>query len=439
MEVIKNTLKKNDIIKVLRIKPFLSLMLSEFFSQTAFNMQHFVIIFIVYEVYHSNSAVSGVILSFAIPAIIFSVMAGVYVDRWDKKNVLFVTNLLRAIILLFFLIPNMNLVFIYFLTFLLAVITQFFLPAEAPMIPILVKKDLAISANAVFAMGIYTTVLIGYILAGPALLLIGRNNAFILLSALFFISSILILFIKSERKEKKKKMEIEISEVIGSFIEEFKQVIHFIRKTKKVTKALALLTFSQMIIFVFAALGPGYVAEILNVRVESLSWILLAPAAMGMIVGSVILGSRAKKINTKREITIGFLIGGIVFSFLPFGSRVMSHSIIQTINSYLPNFFEIDILHIIMLLAFLAGFANSLIFVPANATIQTETTDEFRGRVYGLLNALVGAVSLVPVAIAGGLADIFGVGRVILFVGLLILAVGFSRFVNIPVKRFAKN
>lgn len=423
MEIFKKALRSNDIVKVLRVRPFFFLMLSEFFAQIAFNMQHFVIIFIIYEIYKTNSAVSGVILSFTIPAVLFSIIAGVYVDRWDKKKVLLITNLLRAILLLLFLIPNTQLLYVYMLTFFLAIVTQFFLPAEAPMIPLLVKEHLSLAANAVFGMGIFTTVLIGYILSGPFLLLFGKFHIFIFLSAMFFLSAIFILFVKNPIKRKKE----EVEGLSTSLSNEFKQALSFLKKTKAVVNALFLLTFAQTIIFVFAALGPGYVGQILDVQVESLSWILLAPAAFGMIVGSIALGSLSKRINFHLAVTIGFFIAGLVFIFLPFGSKVESYRIVKFLNMYLPHLIRINILHIIIFLAFLGGIANSLIFVPSNSVIQKNTLADFRGRIYGLLNALVGGVSLLPVAAAGGLADVFGVGRVLTALGILIISVGVGR------------
>lgn len=180
-------LKQNDLINVLSIPSFFYLMISEFFSQIAFNMQHFVIIFIIYELTHSNTAVSGIILSFTIPAIFFSLLAGVYVDRWNKKTVLFLTNIIRGGLLLPFLIPNTHPGIVYTLTFFIAVATQFFLPAESSIIPQLVPQRLLIPANAVFSAGIFTTVFIGYILSGPFLLAFGKTVSFLFLAALFLL------------------------------------------------------------------------------------------------------------------------------------------------------------------------------------------------------------------------------------------------------------
>ncbi|MDP2649524.1 MAG: MFS transporter, partial [bacterium] len=53
-----------------------------------------------------------------------------------------------------------------------------------------------------------------------------------------------------------------------------------------------------------------------------------------------------------------------------------------------------------------------------------ETNEKMRGRMYGLLSSLIGAVSFLPVILAGGLADLFGVGVVIAGIGIFMIALG---------------
>ncbi len=423
MENLTQAIRGNELLQILRIRSFFLLMVSEFFSQIAFNMQHFVFIFVIYHIAHSNTAVSGLILSFTIPAIIFSISAGVYVDRWRKRSVLFTTNFLRGLLLLLFLIPHLHLAVIYTITFFIAVATQFFLPAESAIIPLLVKPQQIISANAIYAIGIYSTVLIGYVGSGPLLLWLGPNTVFIILALLFFISAFCILFVPIPEK-KKKEDTVPMHALRDSFTKDIKEIFQYIRKAQVVSKALVILTVSQAIIFTFAVLGPGYVATILNVQVEQLSVVLLAPAAVGMIVGSLIVGNWGKRIRGRTIIGAGFILTGLMFLFLPLGSRVASQGITQTINAFLPRSFDITSLHIIILLSFIAGIANAFIFVPANATIQRYTSEDIRGRIYGFLNALVGAVSLLPVVVAGGLADILGVGTVIVIIGIIMICLG---------------
>ena len=112
---------------------------------------------------------------------------------------------------------------------------------------------------------------------------------------------------------------------------------------------------------------------------------------------------------------------------LPFGSRVASRGFIHVINTFLPHFLKIDILHIMVVLAFLLGFANALVFVPANTLIQEKTSEELRGKIYGFLNTMVGLLSLLPIILVGGLSDLIGVGNVIIGIGVALFALGFLR------------
>ena len=429
MEILKKTVINNGILEVLRIKPFLFMMISEFFSQFAFNMQNFVLIFLIYGATRSNTAVSGVILSFTIPAVLFSIFSGVYVDRWDKKKIIFFTHLFRGLVILLFLIPSLHIGYMYILVFLIAIATQFFIPAETAIIPSLIPKKLIISGNAVFAFGLYSTILLGYILSGPILILIGKNNTIIFLSLLFFISTFFVAAIKLSKRYKSHNHEHFSSRPI-SIAYETREIFSFIRRARKVMHALLMLTIAQAVMFTFAVLGPGYVTTILSAPLESLSWVLIAPAGIGMGIGVILLGSIGKKFKEMRLSALGFLVVGAAFILLPFGSQFASREFVFTLNSYLPSMLHIIILHIIIVLAFIIGFSISLVFIPSNATIQIETGERLRGRIYGFLNALVGAVSFLPVILSGGLADILGVGTVIFGVGILMVILSIIFFVS---------
>ncbi|MBI2195567.1 MAG: MFS transporter [Candidatus Levybacteria bacterium] len=418
MDSIKRVIHGNDIVKVLKIRAFLFLMISEFFTQLAFNMQHFVLIFIIYKLTGSNTAVSGIILSFTIPAVLFSLVSGVYVDRWNKKKVMFLTNFIRGVLVLPFLIADLHLGLIYALTFLIASATQFFLPAESAIIPLLVPKRLIMPAIAVFGLGIYATLLLGYILSGPFLLIFGQFNTILILAVLFFTGSFFTSLIRMKAKIKIAETEFNVPSSVSY---EIKEIFSFIRRARKVMHALVVLTISQAVLFMFGVLGPGYMRKILDVQIESLSWILLAPAALGMGLGGLLLGSYGRKLKNRFLSTAGFSISGIVFVILPLLDRVSSADFIHGLNASLPKFMDVSILHIVVLLAFFAGLANSLIFIPSNATLQLETNERMRGRIYGFLNALIGAVSLLPVALAGGLADIIGVASVLTAVGIALV------------------
>jgi MFS family permease len=128
----------------------------------------------IYEITHSNSAVSVMVILTTLPNIFLGALAGVLVDRWGRKPVMFFSHFLRVFGVLAFLISAETLGWLYALVFLISIITQFFFPAEAGTIYQLVKdKKLLLTANSLFSLTFFASVILGNVLAGPFLLLFG--------------------------------------------------------------------------------------------------------------------------------------------------------------------------------------------------------------------------------------------------------------------------
>ena len=422
-------MKDNLILKTLRIRPFLFLISSEFFSQFSMNLFNFALLIVVFSVANSNTAVSGVVISFTLPALIFGILAGVLVDRWNKKNVLIGTNLLRALIVLPLAFFYKSLGLVYLATFGVAMATQFFIPAETPIIPLLVKKELLLSANALFGMGIYASIFLAYALSGPILLMLGKTNIFIFLTTLFLIAGIFAALIKINRSKVEPK-KLEQNQVGLSVKDEIKIVLNLISKTKKLSNAIFSLTVVQILIYVLAAIGPGYAEHVLRIRVESFPILFVTPAIIGLAIGAIIIGSFLHNKSRGALTKIGLFLMGLSILILPYGSRVESRQIVHLINFYLPHFLRISMIHIMVVLAFILGVATSLVFVPANTVLQEETSDESRGKVYGVLNTLIGIMSIIPVVVVGGLADIIGVKAVITGTGIAVLLIAVIRIIT---------
>lgn len=419
-------MNENLILKTLKIRSFSYLIISEFFSQFSMNLFNFALLIVVFSIANSSTAVSGVVISFTIPSLLFGILAGVMVDRLNKKKVLILTNLLRAAIVLPLFFFHTNLFIIYLATFGVSMVTQFFIPAETPIIPVLVRKELLLSANALFGLGIYASIFLAYALSGPILFVLGQRNIFISLGILFIIAGFFATLIKVSKQT---VMPIKISENLQSlsFKEEIKNVIEIISKKKVLYHALFSLALSQVLIFVLAVIGPSYAEQVLKIKIESFPILFVTPAVIGVALGAFIIGGYLHKKSKSNLTKIGLFLLGISILLLPYGSKVEAREIVQLINLYLPHVLKINVLHIMVFLAFILGFATAFIFVPANTILQEETSDESRGKVYGVLNSLIGVTSIVPVLLVGGLADIIGVKSVITIIGLVVLGIAFLR------------
>lgn len=414
-------------LDVLKIRSFRFLWFGQIVSQVSINMMAFVLALRVYETTFSNAAVSLMYLAVAIPAVLFGTIAGVYVDRFDKKVVLTLCNVLRAIAVLGFFLSSETYAWIFVLAVMISFITQFFVPAEAPTIPRLVPKTLLLTANSLFTFTFYTSVIAGYILAGPALRFFGPRNIFIVISFLFFLSAIFVRVVPGESSRtlvllflrrifshgflKRATVSSRYKRKFSIFTKELLDGYRFILFQKKVRSMVLILVGSQAIISILMTLAPGFADKILGVDIAEVSLLMLAPAAVGMILGVLWIGNFGRRFQGERMIDAGIMGTGLLL----LGVALLTH------------------LHSNALLVFLLfslGLSNAFVDVPANTLLQMNTEESIRGRVYGVLSSLIGGVAFLPVVVAGWLADIFGVTRIMAFISFCILAYGMGRLMT---------
>src|SRR6185437_13693513 len=158
-------------VAVLRNRPFLRMWTSQAISQTAQNIIYLALLVTVNGISKSSTAVSGIIVAFALPGVIFSTIAGVVVDRSNKRSVMVAVHLLRAIAVVgFTLVADLPvaiaLVGIYVLGFVFASVSQFFGPAEGAAIPFVVRRRDLAQANALFTLTVTVSQLVGFATLG---------------------------------------------------------------------------------------------------------------------------------------------------------------------------------------------------------------------------------------------------------------------------------
>lgn len=430
----------HEFVELFSDKPYAYFTLSVLFSQIAFNMLSVVLIFLVFFLTSSNFSVSVLVLTILLPQILLSFVGGVVADIFDKRTILIGGNLVRAAVLILLFINNKSVVLVYLVSIIMSSVTQFYVPAETPLIPALVKKNNLIAANSIFGVGLFGSILVGYVLAGPAITTLGRSFVFLILSILFALAAFFAFFIPvtvGKKKEKEKRIDVSVRRSIRH---EFRESVSLLNNSAGLTGAFFLLVFSQVIILVLATLVPGYAKSILQVPAENLSIILFAPAALGMIVSALFISTLLKNKSKGALMTTGVIISGLSLFLFPLTSKILTRGFIIFINTLLPKNMQIDTYHIVLALAFFAGFANALIFVPSQALIQEAIPESFRSKIYGLLFALIGVFSLFPIIISGTIADILGVGTVLVLLGVIVILIGvvrleFKKIIGFAVKK----
>jgi MFS family permease len=426
MLAILKTFFGKEFVEVLFYPPYLLFTISVIFSQVAVNMMNVVLIFLVFSITSSNLLSSVLIITFMIPQIFLSFIGGVVADIYNKKMILFHGNVMRAVILLLLFALGNSVFLLYIISFLIAVVSQFYIPSETPVIPKLVKRKHLGAANSIFSVGMFGSVLVGYVLAGPALSFFGNSNIFIFLAGLFAIGSIAVALIPKDLLYTEKNGEHSIFTEFHNHVKsELKKTYKLVNELSGVGTAFMLLALSQIIILVIASVISGYAESVLQIPPERMSLYVFAPAVAGIVISSLLLGRLPhRKLKKEGSMMMGVMMSGVAMLLFPFMSKIASRDFIIWLNSFLPELLVIDTLHLTILLAFITGFANALIFIPSQVIIQDKVPEIFRAKFYGLLYALIGVFSLVPIVFAGIIADVFGVSSVLFGIGFFILTVG---------------
>lgn len=410
--------------EVLSVRPFLYLWGSQFLSQVAFNMLNFLLVLRVYELTRSNIAVSLLVLAFQVPGFLVSLPAGAIVDRFNKKKVMIVVNLFRAAILLPLIFFPRDLSLIYIFALFASTATQFFIPAEAPMIPTTVPKGLLLPANALFTVTMYASIVLGFLLAGGTVRFLHIHGVYLLGCILFLLAAILNYLIPLHQPEKNSFTEsFKRVTAIGSFValdslvSDIIRVFETIRKNHRIQQALILMILSQSLITMLGAVLPGFATTVLGIRAEDSAFYILAPASLGMIVGSVLIAQTARIFSMRQYLAPGIIFSGVIFVLFP---------LIGSGDKYLQ--LPISSLWGIVLLSILLGVFNAMMVVPANTILQDETAENQRGRMYAIFSAFTAFVALIPILTAGFISDTLGVSTVLVLTGSALVLFGMVRY-----------
>jgi MFS family permease len=413
-----------EYVKVLSIHEFRSLWMAQVFSQIAGNTLLFALALRIYQTTSSNTAVSGLFLSFGIPAVIFGLIAGTAVDHLDKRRVLMLCDIARGILAFALIFLSHSVPTVYIIMFINALIGQFYVPSEAPLIPKLVPSALLVPANSLFSFTYYSSLALGSIFAGPLLRWFGPQGIFVFITVLFFIASFFVSRVSSQAVGVYGFWHVlhhDVFRLLKRIINELIDGVRYVSQSKVLFDSILLLTGTQILIALLGTLGPGFADRILGIDVRDASLLIVGPAVLGIILGALWVGNVGYNIQPVKLIRIGITSAGIILVAIALSVRANRMDMFQWL------FRASIIVPLEFFLFFLLGVANSLLDVPANSMIQREAKGAMRGRVYGMLAAFVGGVGVLPVIVGGILADTIGIGKVIFLLGVVILTYGVYR------------
>jgi MFS family permease len=421
---------------VLRNRPFLLLWLSQLSTQIGVNMVLYGLTVVVLEASNFNSAVSALFLTFLVPSVLLSALAGVYVDRVDRRTTLVITNVLRAGILVGIYLVGKDIAMVLVLNTLFSIVTVFFAPAEAAMIPVVVPREQLVAANGLFTLTLNGAFALGYALLGPLIVAVsgGPQPLIVVVAVLFGLAAIFCATLPSDpptsRRPKTRQAVTEAGQAVTSVYGQLREGIGIIRGNPAIAWSLAYLGISASLIGVVAVLGPSFARDTLGLAPKDLIIVVL-PLGLGIVFGVLLLNNYGRYFARRRAIELGLVALGILLVFLTVAGPVSR--ILSGVGDRVPlvDLSSVtSLVSVVVAIGFVAGICYGIVAISAQVQLQEDIPAEGRGRVFGVLNMLISVASILPIIVVGPIADLVGTTAVILFLAAFVLFAGLASMIQ---------
>jgi MFS family permease len=424
-------------VAVFRNRPFLLLWLAQVATQIGVNMVLYGLTFVVLDATDSSGAVSGLFLTFLVPSVLFSALAGVYVDRIDRRVVLVVTNALRAVVLLGIFAVSNDIGLVLLLNIVFSILTVFFAPAEAAMIPVLVPREQLVAANGIFTLTLNGAFAIGYALLGPLIVTIagGPHPLIVIVACLFGLAAAFCLTLPADPPEPHERGRAiqavtEAGQAVTGVFGQLREGMAYIRENRATAWSLGYLGIAASLIGVVAVLGPKFARDTLGLGTKDLIVVVL-PLGIGIVFGVLLLNNYGKYVARRRAIEVGLVLLGVLLVLLTVAGPVSR--VLTGVGEGVPL---VDLsaltslVAVVVAIAFVAGIAYGIVAISAQVQLQEDIPADVRGRVFGVLNMLISVASILPIIVVGYIADQIGTTAVILTAAAFVLASGLVSIVT---------
>jgi len=348
--------------------------------------------FYVYEVTGSALATGLLFIVRTLPGVLLGTLAGVFVDRWDRKRTMVIVRLSTAFLLLLLLaVRSVEWLWVlYLVAFFESAIAQFFGPAENALLPRLVAEEHLMAANSLIALNSNLGMLIGPTIGGALVGLLGLTSVVFFDSASCLIAGAMILLVSWSPD-----LSVEASEATGM---EGGAAMAWMRIWREWLGGVRMVKRDRLIAAIFiggaiALLGEGVINALLVPFVELLQG------------GALELGW----LLTLRG--LGGLIGGLVFGHID--TVMQLHRIfpltLAGMGLLLLIMFNFPMLLLALVVLCLIGILATGVYISSQTMLQNSVDDRYRGRIFGALGTTVALCTVGGQGLASALADRLGV------------------------------
>ena len=357
----------------------------------------------------SPLATGLVFVAATLPNLLLSPIAGTFVDRWDHKETLIVSDILRAaIVLLLPLAAIMNVLLVYPMVFGVTTISIFFRPARAAILPQIVEERDLLTANSALWVCESLADNLGYPLAGVFVVTLGTSVplAFWVDSATYLASATLLTTIIVHALQTPAGGLQAGPERLG-LIREMQAGWRFLRGQSTLFANTIQAAIGQFTIGITIALVPIYALHVFGG--SDLGWqavygFLETGIGVGNLLGGFVIGLIGARFGKGRLVILGYAGWGLMVALMALTGHV----------------------GLAIGFSFGQGIANMVFVIPTQTLFQELTPPPLMGRVIGIRFAIVFGSMTLAMALGSVMAEFLDVSLVIAFFGFVTMTAGLA-------------
>lgn len=349
-----------------------------------------------------------VFLAATLPNLFLGPIAGPFVDRWDQKRVMVVSDVLRAgLVLTIPIAAAANIVLVYPLVFLVTTVSLFFRPAKAAVVPRIVNPGDLLAANSAVWTAETIADIAGYPLAGllVAFLTAQLALAFWLDAATYLISALLIIGLTIPAAAR--VVGPPVAGAVRAFMAELRDGWHVLRRQPTLYQNTLVSAVAQLSVGTTLALTIVYARDALDGRFIPYPQNYAAIDAVigvGNLLGGLLVGGLGNRLRKGWLVVIGFIVMGLATVFLG-----LTQNVLLALGA-----------------AFVIGVFNLVYVIPTQTLFAELTPEGFMGRVVAFRSSLVFGAMTLSMAVSSVAAERVPVGTVIAVSGAITVLAGIA-------------
>lgn len=385
---------------VLANTKFRNLWLGQLVSQVGEGITGLTVLIAINHLTGSAASVAAMAVAMSLPSLLFGLVSGVYADRWDRRRIMIVSDVLRGLLVLcFLLVSHRDQVWIFYvIAFLQAAIGTLFMPAKSALMPMIVSPELLPAANGLSQLTQGVANASGAALTGFMFGAFGTTGlAFGLSATTFFVSAWFVFKIPASATA----ISAKRASSVGSVFSEFRQGLGFLLGKRNLVGAVLTIAVTMLGMGAIGALFVPFLSQTLGAPAHSLGTVSVAQLAGGLI-GSVSAAALVLRFKTHHLVFVCVTLVGLLIGVI--GAT-------DTLGQVLAAIFVISLL-------------AAPVHVILTTLMQTSVPVEMLGRINSVMMVAIGLASVVSMLTAGVLSEMIGIREVFALAGAIVMLAG---------------